>query len=80
MAADGLPALLDQYRGVLDDLLKRVRQKQRDELIEDFNSARGYFGEIAPALLRESSELLRKAHDARDPTALREQSRTASRA
>ncbi len=75
MAADGLPALLEQYRGVLDDLLKRVREKQRDELIEDFNSARGYFGDLAPALLRESSELLRKAHDARDPTALREQSR-----
>lgn len=24
-------------------------------------------GELAPALLRESSELLRKAHDSRDP-------------
>ncbi len=67
MAADGLPALLDQYRGVLDDLLQRVRGKQRDELIDDFNEARDYFGELAPALLRESSELLRKAHDARDP-------------
>ena len=75
MAADGLPALLDQYRGVLDDLLKRVRGKQRDELIEDFNEARDYFGELAPALLRESSELLRKAHDARDPAAPSEQSR-----
>ena len=68
MAADGLPALLEQYRGVLDDLLRRVREKQRDGLIEDFNAAREYFGELAPALLRESSELLRKAHDARDPT------------
>lgn len=69
MAADGLPALLDQYRGVLDDLLKRVRNHQRDELIEDFNQARDYFGDLAPALLRESSELLRKAHDARSPIA-----------
>ncbi len=67
MAADGLPALLDQFRGVLDDLLKRVRNHQRDELIEDFNQARDYFGDLAPALLRESSELLRKAHDARSP-------------
>ena len=54
---------------IANRLLKRVREKQRGELIEDFNSARGYFGELAPALLRESSELLRKAHDARDPTA-----------
>ena len=67
MAADGLPALLDQYRGVLDDLLKRVRNHQRAELIEDFNQARDYFGDLAPALLRESSELLRKAHDASSP-------------
>ena len=67
MAADGLPALLDQYRSVLDDLLKRVRERQRDELITDFNNARDYFGDLAPTLLRESSELLRKAHDARDP-------------
>ena len=70
MAADGLPALLDQYRHVQDDLLKRVRERQRDELIEDFYAAREYFGELAPALLHESSELLRKAHDARDPTRL----------
>ena len=67
MAADGLPALLDQYRSVLDGLLKRVRNHQRAELIEDFNQARDYFGELAPALLRESSELLRKAHDASSP-------------
>ncbi len=80
MAADGLPALLDQYRGVLDDLLKRVREKQRDELIGDFNSARRYFGELAPALLRESSELLRKAHDARDPSAPHELSGARTRA
>lgn len=67
MAAAGLPALLESYRGVLDDLLVRVRERQREALIEDFQSARAYFGELAPALLRESSELLRKAHDARDP-------------
>ena len=67
MAADGLPALLDQYRSVLDGLLKRVRNHQRAELIEDFNQARDYFGDLAPALLRESSELLRKAHDASSP-------------
>lgn len=68
MAAAGLPALLEQYRSVLDDLLQRVREHQRDALIADFNSARAYFGDLAPALLRESSELLRKAHDARDPS------------
>lgn len=67
MAATGLPALLEQYRSVLDDLLQRVRERERDGLIADFNGAREYFGELAPALLRESSELLRKAHDARDP-------------
>lgn len=76
MAADGLPALLDQYRGVLDDLLKRVREKQRDELIGDFNEAREYFGELAPAMLRESSELLRKAHDAHDPIATHDRGNT----
>ena len=69
MAADGLSGLLEDYRGVLDDLSRRVREHQRDELIEDFNSARQFFGDLAPALLRESSELLRKAHDARDPHA-----------
>lgn len=67
MAAEGLPALLEQYRSVLDDLSKRVREHQRDELISDFNAASDYFGDLAPALLEESSELLRKAHDARDP-------------
>ncbi len=67
MAAKGLPRLLEQYRDVLDGLFKRVRERQRTELIEDFNGASAYFGDLAPALLRESGELLRKAHDARDP-------------
>lgn len=67
MAAAGLPALLEEYREVLDDLLERVRTRQREALISDFDSAATYFGDLAPALLHESSELLRKAHDARDP-------------
>lgn len=69
MAAEGLPALLEKYRNVLDDLFQRVQQRQRDELIEDFIGASNYFGALAPTLLRESGELLRKAHDAHDPHA-----------
>lgn len=67
MAAAHLPELLGDYRQTLDDLLQLVRDGQRDALIERFHDVQGYFGELAPALLRESSELLRKAHDSRDP-------------
>ncbi|HET8941511.1 MAG TPA: hypothetical protein VFN13_05950 [Rudaea sp.] len=63
VAAEGLLALLEKYRNVLDDPFQRVQQRQRDELIDDFNGA------LAPTLLSESGELLRKAHDAHDPHA-----------
>lgn len=67
MAAARLPELLGDYRQALDELLQLVRDGRRDALIERFHHTQGYFGELAPALLRESSELLRKAHDSRDP-------------
>lgn len=69
LAAAPLPELLGDYRETLDELLQLVREGRRDALIERFQHTRSYFGELAPALLRESSELLRKAHDSRDPTA-----------
>ena len=67
MAATSLPNLLADYRQTLDELLQPVREGKRDALIERFNHTQGYFGDLAPVLLRESSELLRKAHDSRDP-------------
>jgi len=67
LAAEHLPELIGHYRQTLDALLAMVREGNRDALIAEFNSASAYFGELAPALLHESADLLRKAHDARDP-------------
>lgn len=67
LAAEHLPELIGHYRQTLDALLTMVREGNRDALIAQFDSASAYFGELAPALLRESADLLRKAHDARDP-------------
>ena len=67
LAAEHLPELIGHYRHTLDALLAMVREGNRDALIAEFNSASAWFGELAPALLHESADLLRKAHDARDP-------------
>lgn len=67
LAAEHLPELIGHYRDTLDALLKLVGDGDRDALIAQFNSASAWFGELAPALLHESADLLRKAHDARDP-------------
>ena len=67
LAAEHLPELIGHYRQTLDALLAMVREGNRDALIAEFNSASAWFGELAPALLHESADLLRKAHDARDP-------------
>ena len=67
LSAEDLPALADDYRAALDELLALVREGRREALIERFDAVRTYFGEHAAALLRESGELLRKAHDGRDP-------------
>jgi len=67
LAAEHLPELIGHYRHTLDTLLAMVRDGNRDALIAAFDSASAYFGDLAPALLHESADLLRKAHDARDP-------------
>ncbi|MDF1564656.1 MAG: bifunctional chorismate mutase/prephenate dehydrogenase [Deltaproteobacteria bacterium] len=67
LSASGLPALLEAYRETLDGLLTLVREGSREAIIERFDTVADYFGELAPALLRESGALLRTAHDARDP-------------
>lgn len=67
LAAEALPDLVEHYRASLDDLLAMVRAGDRSALIAAFDHAAAWFGDLAPTLLRESGELLRKAHDARDP-------------
>lgn len=67
LSAGTLPDLVDGYRDCLDDLFGLVRTGDREMLIRRFDSVRDYLGELAPALLTESGELLRKAHDGRDP-------------
>ncbi|PIQ36892.1 MAG: bifunctional chorismate mutase/prephenate dehydrogenase [Lysobacterales bacterium CG17_big_fil_post_rev_8_21_14_2_50_64_11] len=67
LAAEHLPDLIDQYRHTLDALLAMVRDADRAALIAQFNDTSAFFGDLAPALLHESADLLRKAHDARDP-------------
>ncbi len=67
LSAEPLPELLAVYRACLDDLFESVRDGRRAALIERFDLVRAYFGELGPVLLKESGDLLRKAHDGRDP-------------
>lgn len=67
LSAEALPELLADYRACLDELVGLLRENRRDALIARFDAVRGYFGDLGPQLLRESGELLRKAHDGRDP-------------
>lgn len=63
LQADTLPRLIEAYRNALDDLLALVRNGDRDALIARFHEGQHYFGDMAPVLLAESAELLRKVHD-----------------
>lgn len=69
LQAEHLPELISEYRHALDELLALVRSDDRDGLIARFRDVQGYFGELAPRLLAESAELLRKMHDAQGPKA-----------
>ena len=64
LQAEHLPELISAYRHALDELLALVRSDDRDGLIARFRDVQVYFGELAPKLLAESAELLRKMHDA----------------
>ena len=64
LQADALPELISDYRHALDELLALVRSDDREGLISRFREVQGYFGDLAPKLLKESAELLRKMHDA----------------
>jgi len=64
LQAEHLPELISEYRHALDELLALVRSDDREGLIDRFRNVQGYFGELAPRLLAESAELLRKMHDA----------------
>lgn len=64
LQAEHLPELISDYRHALDELLALVRSDDRDGLIARFRDVQSYFGELAPKLLKESAELLRKMHDA----------------
>ena len=64
LQAEHLPDLISEYRHSLDELLALVRSGDREGLISRFREVQGYFGDLAPKLLKESAELLRKMHDA----------------
>ncbi len=64
LQAEHLPELISDYRHALDELLALVRNDDRDGLITRFRDVQAYFGDLAPKLLKESAELLRKMHDA----------------
>lgn len=64
LQADHLPDLISDYRHALDELLALVRGDDREGLIARFRAVQAYFGDLAPKLLTESADLLRKMHDA----------------
>lgn len=64
LQAGHLPELIVAYRDALDELLALLRNADRSELITRFRDVQSYFGDLAPKLLAESAELLRKMHDA----------------
>ncbi|HEN47306.1 MAG TPA: prephenate dehydrogenase/arogenate dehydrogenase family protein, partial [Mizugakiibacter sp.] len=72
LQAEKLPQLILAYRECLDELLAIIQAGQRDSLIVHFAEIQDYFGDLAPNFLRESSELLRKADDGRNPLELRQ--------
>ncbi len=58
LQAEDLPELIESYRDALDELLGLLREGRREALIERFGAARQHFGDLAPALLKESAALL----------------------
>ena len=72
LQAEKLPQLILTYRQCLDELLAIIQTGQRDALIAHFAEIQNYFGDLAQDSLRESSELLRKADDGRNPLELRQ--------
>lgn len=64
LQADHLPDLISDYRHALDELLALVRGDDREGLVARFRAVQAYFGDLAPKLLTESADLLRKMHDA----------------
>ncbi len=67
LQAEKLPQLILSYRERLDELLALIQEGQRETLIARFVEIQNYFGDLAQNLLHESSDLLRKANDSRDP-------------
>ena len=69
LSARELGELAETYREAFDELHAHVREGRREEIVAFFERARSWFGPRAEDLLHESGDLLRKAHDARDPQA-----------
>lgn len=69
LAADGLGEQADAYRDAFDQLLAAWKAGRREDVVAIFDEARAHFGARAGTLLDESADLLRRAHDARDPGA-----------
>ena len=63
LQAGSLPELASAYRQALDELLELLQREDRAGVVARFGEIRNYFGELAPRLLGESAELLRKMHD-----------------
>lgn len=63
LQAQDLPTLVRSHRDALDELLALVEGGRREAIIERFLAARAHFGELAPKLLAESRELLRRMQE-----------------
>jgi len=63
-----LPELAATYRQVFDEVSADLEDERRERVIERFEGVQRHFGERAERLFHECGDLLRKAHDARDPS------------
>ena len=57
--------LIERYHQEIVDVIKMLKENDRDGFIEEFKNARAYFGEYAEIFLKESKGLLAKMHDAK---------------